>query len=220
MGGVGGLYGTSYPIDRIPVTAVAGGAASEIEGGSFREGSDVSGAIAAATWTALWMRDAMIENSNADPRGYNSSGVSDGFDGDGYKLGGGRFDPNYAFGSIQQVSMLGGAQGGRGYLWPFGYYSSGSFFDHVVEAFAGPHDWLNSWWGYATANGTAVNGASYYAGDYVPSASELGQYLGSSAGIVANAMNVVDVGLASPLAAGSTIGLQPGAMAYVSGPRN
>jgi RHS repeat-associated protein len=217
-GAVQGFYGNTYPIDRVPATAVAGGIASKIQGGNFRQGFTLNGGIAAITYAALWMRTAMIENSMKDPRGYNVSGSSVGFNGDNYKIGGGRFDPNfplYAPDGVHinaaQISPLGGFQGGEGSFLGRPY-AAGSFFDRVVESFSGPHDWLNSWWGYAASDGVAANGTPYYVGDYVPGAAVFGKFFGAYAGRAANIANWIDVPLASPFAIGANLGIRSGAL--------
>jgi filamentous hemagglutinin len=111
------------------------------------------------TFAAYEMRQAMVKQSmlNTSPVN-NSSGKSAGWFGDFFKLGGGRVDEGS---SIAAPSPLGGAQGGRGLVgapeWrPLGfrmgyYYEPGSFTDLLVEAYAGPHDWISSW--NYTANG-------------------------------------------------------------------
>jgi hypothetical protein len=79
------------------------------------------------------MREAMVEQSKIDPR--NAAGASDGFRGDHFKLGGCR--------APCTSSLLGGAQGGSGFF--FGHaYAPGSFLDHLIETYAGPHDFLNA----------------------------------------------------------------------------
>ena len=60
--------------------------------------------------------------------------------GDGKKIGGGRYDP---YGS-NGPSLLGGVQGGQGKIFGFNY-PPGSVPDFIVEAWAGPHDYLNGW---------------------------------------------------------------------------
>lgn len=196
MGAVQGGYGRSFPIDRIPATAVAGGVASEIQGGSFKQGFNFSGAIAATTWADLWMRNVMVAQSKIDYN--NSTDISDGFNGDGFKLGGGRIDPNYNIQDVRQISPLGGRQGDVGLIriarWELSY-APGSFLDHVVESFTGPHDFFNSLWGYHSS------------GDYLPGASLFGQYRGSAAGGAAKVMNWIDVPLVSPLVGASVIGI-------------
>jgi hypothetical protein len=77
----------------------------------------------------------MIGQSRLDPLRRNDSGVSEGFRGDWFKLGGCR--------APCSNSPLGGVQGGPGRL--FGMpYEPGSFVDHLIETYAGPHDFLNS----------------------------------------------------------------------------
>ncbi len=211
MGAVQGYYtganlvvgkpGQAFPWSRVPVQAVAGGLASEVQGGSFRQGFEISGAIAGATKVALWMREKMIV-TDKDMR--NRAGVSVGINGDEEKVGGGRFDARYpqlylSDGSInpQHVQFLGGFQGGPGSF--FGMpYPPGGFLDHLIEHFAGPHDWLGSWWSY--------NGA----GDNEPIASFFGQHLGTLGSKVMDAVSsVVDIPLAAPFAAAPVVGLAP-----------
>lgn len=66
----------------------------------------------------------------------NASGVSAGYRGDNFKLGGSRWPI--------QDSPMGGAQGGPGTLFGFSY-ESGGIADFIVEAGAGPHDYLSQW---------------------------------------------------------------------------
>lgn len=94
------------------------------------------------TETALWMRSKMIEQSRLDPQ--NASGNSAGFKGDGFKLGGGRYNPSNPGAA---PSPLGGHQGGQGRIGfsKLGFnYSAGNVWDRIVEMYAGPHDFLNS----------------------------------------------------------------------------
>ncbi|MFH1441355.1 MAG: RHS repeat-associated core domain-containing protein, partial [Candidatus Omnitrophota bacterium] len=106
-------------------TALMGG----VIAGGFSLGRDVS----------LLMRAKMVDQSRLDPR--NSSGKSVGFDGDNFKLGGGRYDPVHPNGN---PSPLGGAQGGVGQIFGLSYKPS-SIWDRIIETYAGPHDYLNSW---------------------------------------------------------------------------
>lgn len=107
------------------------------QGGDFWQGFGVSGTFSGLTYAALEMRTSMVAQSQLDPR--NASGVSDGFRGDGFKLGGGRYNSASPF----KRSPLGGIQGQAGKFGAWDY-AAGSFADHLVEAFAGPHDFLNS----------------------------------------------------------------------------
>ena len=193
MGGVAGYYGNTWNLGRVGVTAFAGGAASEIEGGSFERGAEISGGFAFITDIAYNMRAAEVANSRIDPN--NASGKSVGFFGDAFKLGGGRIDPRLSL-ALQVPSPLGGVQGGQGYIFGM-QYSSGSIADHLVEAYAGVHDFLNSFWSY---NGN---------GDWAPAGSVIGQHLGSYAVTMSNIMNAVDVPLATPIVAGSVVGINP-----------
>ena len=126
------------------------------------------------------MRDAMVAQSRLDPLGRNESGVSVGFRGDGFKLGGGRF--NAANPSFE--SPLGGIQGGQGEIFGIDY-QPGSFADRLVESYAGPHDYLNS-------------GFSYDQYGNIRSKSFLGN-------IMSQAMNYANVAVATPIVAASVI---------------
>ena len=198
MGGVGGIYGNSWDLGRVGLTAIAGGTGSVIEGGAFQHGFELNGAIALLTDVAYNMRLAEVENSKLDPA--NASGSSKGFFGDAFKLGGGRFDLS----SMNPEAELpfGGFQGGDGKL--FGRpYLWGGFTDNVVEAFAGPHDWLGSWWSY---NRFGDN-------DYLnsPFGSILNNLFGKgTANFMNQAMGGVDIPLAAPFAVASEIGTNPG----------
>ena len=90
------------------------------------------------------MRQKMIEQSKLDPR--NASGKSVGFKGDGFKVGGGRYNPENGLNQVR--SPMGGIQGQKGKLMFLGDYEAGSWQDYLVEAYAGPHDYLNSGYWY------------------------------------------------------------------------
>ncbi len=127
---------------------VAGGLSSKLSGGSFSKGFNLAFAIAGLGEASQYMRNSMIDQSTIDIR--NATGESAGFKGDDFKLGGGRHDPNV---SNQAPSELGGIQGRGGEI--FGRkYAPGSLQDLVVEAFAGPHDFLNNriWYNQLTGN--------------------------------------------------------------------
>jgi|GEM_PF-4546258 len=120
------------------VMAVSGGNRNEI-GEAALFGGAFAGGLSAIRDTAQIMRAKMVQQSRIDPR--NASGKSVGMFGDGFKLGGGRYDPTHPNGN---PSPLGGHQGGVGQI--FGMrYKPGSFWDRLVETYAGPHDFLNSW---------------------------------------------------------------------------
>jgi RHS repeat-associated protein len=134
FGAIGGAYGNSWDAGRVAATTVTGGVLSEINGGSFVEGALIAGAVALTTVAALEMRQDMVAQSRLDPLGRNESGVSEGYNGDGFKLGGTRAPDSATL--RPTPGPLGGVQGGQGEI--FGYpYHSGSFPDRLVEAFAG-----------------------------------------------------------------------------------
>ncbi|MBI4754216.1 MAG: RHS repeat protein [Betaproteobacteria bacterium] len=166
------------------------GTATRLRGGSFMDGFKNALPMLALGETSQYMRQRMILDSMKDPR--NAAGISVGWFGDGFKLGGGRVDPDGYAG----ISPLGGRQGGIGYFG-LGWngetlsaggadlgasYNPGSFFDHVVEAFAGPHDYLNSW---------TYNGAGQYA-------------VTGFMDTVASIGNALNVAVAVPFVAGAT----------------
>jgi RHS repeat-associated protein len=99
------------------------------------------------------MRNAMIENSKGNPA--NLSGTSAGLFGDGIKLAGNRFVEGVEKG-LQYTDWLGGQQGGQGEFFSVPY-APGSLLDFQMEAFAGPHDYLNSRYWYNKVTGNAIN---------------------------------------------------------------
>ena len=108
-----------------------------------------AGAYSLIRDTGKYLRAKMIAQSRLRPE--NSSGISAGLDDDGFKLAGDRLNPQEP---NAWPSPLGGHQGGQGKLFGFNY-PPGGIIDHVVESWAGPHDYLNSW-AYA-ADGTLRN---------------------------------------------------------------
>jgi len=115
---------------------------------------------------ADYMRSNMIVQSSRDSRniGHPSVGHRSGgffrklfgmsYGGDGIKIGGGRISP-YS----NEPSPLGGIQGQQGEI--FGQsYAPFSLSDFVVEAFAGPHDYLNSPFWYDPSTGNIRGGIS------------------------------------------------------------
>lgn len=59
------------------------------------------------------------------------------------KLAGGRWWAGIKATWLNASQPFGGAQGGGGLLFGSAY-SPGGVIDHLLETFAGPHDWLNS----------------------------------------------------------------------------
>lgn len=170
MGGITGYWGGSYSAGRVLAEASVGGVAAELNGGDFRQGFLTSGSFSSLTWAAVEMREAMIKQSMLNPE--NARGVSAGFRGDRFKLGGSRWPSD--------SSVLGGAQGGRGNFFGLSY-KPGSFLDHLIETYAGPHDFLNS--------------PVFY--------NEMGNNAGRWIGL--EAINAANVVLATPFAAASAL---------------
>jgi filamentous hemagglutinin len=142
MAGIGGLYGDSYGLGRLLAEGAASGATAAAQGGSFGDGFVTGAGLSSLTWASLEMRRVMIEQSriryDMDEPLYardNASGISWGFRGDFFKLGGCRHPC--------RTSPLGGLQGGPGNVFGIAY-GPGSFFDRLVETYSGPHDFLNS----------------------------------------------------------------------------
>jgi RHS repeat-associated protein len=131
MAGIGVGYGGHYAAGRVLAEATVGGVSAELRGGNFGDGFLTSGALSSLTWASLEMREAMIRQST----GPNAEGISAGFGGDRFKLGGCRAPCRW--------SPLGGTQGGPGNFFGIAY-APGSFLDRLVETYAGPHDFLNS----------------------------------------------------------------------------
>lgn len=87
------------------------------------------------------MRAKMLAHSKLDPQ--NASGTSAGHKGNLFKLAGGRWNPK----NPTEEAIFGGAQGKAGrFLWY--RYSPASALDLLCEAWAGPHDYLNSYYLY------------------------------------------------------------------------
>jgi hypothetical protein len=110
------------------------------QGGDFWRGAEVSFALSTLSYAAHEMRaQAWLDAQN--PEGNNTSGKSAGFRGDGRKLAG-----QWCFATgICKEAPFGGAQGGPGKLFGIAY-KPGSMSDLVLEAYAGPHDWLDNLW--------------------------------------------------------------------------
>jgi len=140
---IGGARATANIVSSVVAGGAAGAASAGISGADVGEGAwkgaAIAGGLSLTREISVWMRRRMVAQSRLDPR--NSSGKSVGFDGDKFKLGGGRYDPVHPNGN---PSPLGGAQGGPGQIFGI-YYKPGSIWDRIIETYAGPHDFLNSW---------------------------------------------------------------------------
>jgi hypothetical protein len=151
-------------------------------------------AVSMVTYVNVKLREFELEHSKGTP---GQIGESPGFRGQKGKLGGGRIVDKYWYetgqkvldggGTLEEamaayyahdklvVSPLGGHQGGQGIMFSNKLkYSPGSFFDSVVEGFAGTHDALNHWYHY-NPNGTAIyrEGFGYYFGEALNGANVL-----------------------------------------------
>ncbi len=202
-GAIGAHFGKTWDLTRVGLQSLNGGIAAELGGGDFSEGFLTSLAISVTTYVALAMREYQVELSKKFqiddrldgvhgewdlPVTNNSSGLSIGFNGDGFKLGGGRIIELVGGGFDVSDSPLGGPQGGLGRFglksWK---YSKGSLRDYAVEAFGGVHDtWSTPVW-YNLAIGNSIQG------------SRLGSFLGE-------AWNYFGVLPSAPVVVGSMIG--------------
>ncbi|CAG0976103.1 filamentous hemagglutinin [Methylophilaceae bacterium] len=150
------------------IIAAIGGTTSEVTSAVTKE---------SLSWAADQMRQQMIEDSMkfpgiCDSQGNcldNKSGLSEGVNGDKFKLAGGRVNINELCrndrcttnedGSLtftgnlaeflqseegeRMRSTMGGFQGAKG-LFAFFDYEAGTIWDTIAEAYAGTHDMLNS----------------------------------------------------------------------------
>jgi filamentous hemagglutinin len=142
-GGISGYFGNTWNMKRVAAQSVGNGISSKINGGKFKDGFRFSLAVSMMSYASHAMRAKMIAQSKMNPD--NATGKSVGFHGDGFKLGGGRYNPS--FGLNQRPSPLGGIQGDVGQIFGM-QYQPGSWQDYLVEAYAGPHDYLNSGFWY------------------------------------------------------------------------
>ena len=173
-------------LSRVAANGIAGGVNSEINGGSFKDGFKLSVVVTGLEVAALRAREIGIRQSLRNPR--NASGKSAGFRGDGFKLGGGR-EIEFIDGYLPAPnSPLGGPQGGKGrisFIFVDYNYKPGSFGDLLVEAYSGPHDYLNS---------------GYW---YLPSGNNRGEFTSGIANVFGQALNFANVAVATPAVAAS-----------------
>ncbi len=158
-GSLNGAARYGYSAERVAVQSLAGGVSSMAQGRSFMDGLKSSFIPSALTYMAVSMRADMVDSSRlyVDPvtgETKNLAGSSAGFMGDGYKAGGARLVFDEALGAFKTCdSPLGGCQGNTGRIFGM-QYGAGSWQDRLVEAYAGPHDALNSsYWYNSLGNG-------------------------------------------------------------------
>ncbi len=153
FGAIGAKFGHVWNAKRVLAHGVVGGITEETSGGDFIEGFKLQVGLSVLTSAAISARRIMIAQSRQLE--LNSLGKSVGFLGDKFKLGGGRFSIDKYVEYIKtgnpdllKGNPLGGRQGLTKGRFFFLRYNPGDFLDHVVEAFAGPHDYLNSFYWY------------------------------------------------------------------------
>ena len=137
---IGVAAGGQWSAGRVAASAAVRGVAAELSGGRFQDA-----ALSSLKWGGLRyavgrMRRAMVAQSLLNPA--NATGQSAGLWGDGFKLGGGRYNA-----LSDAPSPFGGRQGGTGELFGVAY-APDSLWDRIVEAYAGPHDYFNGFYWY------------------------------------------------------------------------
>ena len=209
-GAVGAHYGQTWDAGRVVVSALTSGVAGELTGGSFTQEFVTGLVISAVTYGAVEMRRVMVAQSKilvydllTEQWVSNGTGISNGFNGDGFKLGGNRMtqlgDGTYILGD---VGKLGGHQSGGGSIFGIPYGPNG-LANYVVEAFSGVHDWLNNGYWYDQSNGFNRNHTGWKF-------------------VFGEALNYVNVPLAAPAVALSVVGtsgLSYGSIATPTGRR-
>ena len=145
FGAIQGAYGNAWNLERTALEGLTGGVSSELNGGSFREGFALGFGLSGMRWAAAKLRESMIEQSRLNPN--NSSGVSEGWRGDGAKLAGSRYGDPRPIGRVEAFlkrvgikspfshTIFGGEQGGQGYLFDHEYVA-GSWMDQLAEAYS------------------------------------------------------------------------------------
>lgn len=157
-GGVSGYYGSEYPVSRIVSNATANGLTAEFSGGSFSDGFRRGFAWSSLAYLNVRMNNYQQELSLKNESGANDGrGWSRGLFGNGFKVGGGRYDSE----NPGACSLLGCQQAGPGKVLGISY-PSGGFVDMVVESFSGPHDTANMPWFYNMSTGNILRPMSAY----------------------------------------------------------
>lgn len=137
---IGVNAGGQWTAGRVVGSAAVRGVAAGLTGGRFQDAALSSLKWGGLRYAAGRMRQAMVAQSLLNPA--NATGHSAGLGGDGFKLGGGRYD------ALSDTPVLfGGHQGGEGQLFGVAY-APDSLWDRIVEAYAGPHDYFNSFYWY------------------------------------------------------------------------
>lgn len=169
-GGVAQKFASSYSYQRVFYEAANGGLGSTLRGQKFEDGFKFAAVVSALTWANSAMRSDQIEKSRGIHKdsGRNAidnigePGQSEGFLGDGYKLGGGRFTENVNLSEkCGAACMFGGWQAEPGQVGSGDWatpYAAGSWQDTLIESYAGPHDWMREYISRSTLpNGFAAS---------------------------------------------------------------
>ncbi|MDF1642708.1 MAG: SpvB/TcaC N-terminal domain-containing protein [Pseudomonadales bacterium] len=144
FGGIAGAYGKSWDMWRVGANSLAGGVTSKFNGGEFKEGFRFSLAVSVLTYSAITMREKALSWARNNPNFKDSAGSSNGFNGDGQRTGG--VFPKSAkgyTGSHGETFNIGGrAFSQERHIFGIPYPKGGTA-DYLVEAFGGPHDFLD-----------------------------------------------------------------------------
>ena len=163
---------------RIGGRGLVGGTMTSLRGGNFGKGFGLSAGIESLAIVAAQMRASVIA------KGINATGTSAGFMGDGIKRAGERCYANEECPSGWLSGLFGGLQGGEGKIFGIPYAPDG-LVNELMEAYAGPHDFLNAPYSY-DANGyqRRLSGFAYGFGE---------------------ALSVLNIAVATPIAAASVV---------------
>lgn len=165
-GGIAQKLGSSYSFQRVFYEGANGGLGSTLRGQKFEDGFKFTAIVSALSWANSAMRNDQIEKSKGigkDSLGneitnIGEPGQSEGFLGDGYKLGGGRYPEGIDLSKQCGTDCtFGGWQAGPGNLGGSSYVA-GSWQDTIIESYAGPHDWMREYISRSTLpNGFAAS---------------------------------------------------------------
>ena len=157
---VSSQYGNSWSAGRVAASSAVGGISAKLNGGDFEDGFKTAFAFSMLTYGNYMMRQEMVAQSRLNEA--NANGVSKGFFGDNFKLGGGRREYFQGI-PLPCDAPLGGCQGAPNLTAGdvgarFGpiSYQPGGILDAAVESFAGPHDFFRNLTGAYTAQGNSV----------------------------------------------------------------
>lgn len=186
-GGISGTFGDTYNWKRVAADGVAGGIDARMRGGKFAEGFKFNATVSLLTYGAVKMRQAMVSYASQFPGQLRDSVGARGAYGIGIageltvrdhweviaqpilEAGGTFEEARAAYRSRVRPGLLGGYQGGPGMLGSI-TYGRGHFLDYVLEAYAGPHDWINSNFFYCGGGMSCSWGSARWAGELLSGA--------------------------------------------------